>query len=125
MVTCIYERLAVVETALISFLIGAHLAAPQDRVYRIKRSPVGAGAELVTVFEHPPTGPSGIPAPERPLALCLDSYKHASNPGPAKRLGALVRVVPCPGKRARRPAAVAHYGPSLAIENRLEPLGRQ
>jgi len=74
----------VVETALISFLIGAHLAAPQDRVYRIKRSPVGAGAELVTVFEHPPTGPSGIPAPEIPLVSVLRDTLGSADPASAR-----------------------------------------
>ena len=60
-----------VETALISFLIGAHLAAPQAPVYRIERNPVGSGAELVTLFEHTPSGAFGIQRPEIPLVSVL------------------------------------------------------
>jgi hypothetical protein len=74
----------VVETALISFLIGAHLSAPQAAVYRIERSPVGPGAELVTLFEHTPVGAPGIQRPEIPLVTVLRDTLGSDDPAIAR-----------------------------------------
>lgn len=73
-----------VETAIISFLIGAQLAAPQAPVYRVEREPVGGGAELVTLFEHSSSGGLGVQSSETPLLSVLRDTLGSDNPGSAR-----------------------------------------
>jgi hypothetical protein len=74
----------VVETVLISFLIGAQVAAPQAPVYRIERDPVGGGAELVTLFEHPPESGLNSQTPEIPLVSVLRDTLGSDDPNAAR-----------------------------------------
>lgn len=69
-----------VETALISFLIGVQLAGPRPPVYRVERDPVGGGSELVTLFEHSPGAAAGAESPEIPLVTVLRDTLGSDDP---------------------------------------------
>jgi len=74
----------VVETVLISFLIGAQLTAPQAPAYRVEREPVSGGAELITLFEHSPPGGLGVESQETPLLSVLRDTLGSADPGSAR-----------------------------------------
>ena len=73
-----------VETALISFLVSAHIVAPLAPVYRIERNRVGAGAELVTLFQQAPVHSSGLQRPEIPLVSVLRDTLGSDDPSSAR-----------------------------------------
>jgi hypothetical protein len=74
----------VVETAIISFLIGAQVVAQQARAYRIQQVPVRGGAELVTVYGHAPTSEPGAQRLEIPLVSVLRDTVGSSDPDSAR-----------------------------------------
>ncbi len=69
-----------VETALISFLIGVQVVAQQVPAYRIEREQVRGGAELVTVFGHAPASEPGAQRLEIPLVSVLRDTVGSSDP---------------------------------------------
>ncbi len=73
-----------VETAIISFLIGAQVVAQHVPAYRIEREPVRDGAELVTVFGHALPLQPGAERPEIPLVSVLRDTLGSSDPDSAR-----------------------------------------
>ncbi len=90
------------ETALISFLIGAGLAAPPPPTYRIEREPVPGGAELVTLFGRQRSPEPDATGLEIPVLSVLRDTLGASEPGAdrLRYLWILTSTRPTPLQRA-------------------------
>jgi len=72
------------ETALLSFLIGTQVAAQALPAYRTERKPVGDGAELITVFGRSRPLEPAAPAQEIPLVSVLRDTLGSSDPDSAR-----------------------------------------
>ena len=69
------------ETALLSFLIGTQLAPQRAPAYRTERQPVADGAELITVFGRSRPPEPGAAGQEIPLVSVLRDTLGSSDPG--------------------------------------------
>ncbi len=72
------------ETALITFLIGSQLAVPQVSAYHIERKPVQGGAELVTLFGRMHSVEAGAPGVDVPLLSVLRDTLGSDDPDSAR-----------------------------------------
>ena len=68
------------ETALLSFLIGTQLAPQQAPAYRTERQPVADGADLITIFGRFIPPEPGAQGQEIPLVSVLRDTLGSSDP---------------------------------------------
>ena len=72
------------ETALLSFLIGTQIAAQTAPAYRTERKQIGDGAELITVLGRARSPEPGAPGEEIPLVSVLRDTLGSSDPDSAR-----------------------------------------
>ena len=132
------EVVRLLQSALVTLLLGAGFLSQPSPAYRVEREPVADGAELVTVFGRlydPASGSQDLdvpllsvlrdslgdsdPANDR-LRQSLDTDQHTAHAVAARRLRAFVWIFSRWKQEPRQSGSVAHSGLGLALPKRVQ-----